>query len=440
MSDLDGLLKEYANSRSLDPEDQDEKLELLLCQWEDWKRDLKTFSVFPKFPFHQELEYLASKILDGLAFLESQALILDGSAFTLACREGYLKTAQWLVPVLSDLNIQVRYDKQSFILACTNGHLKVAQWLYNQKWYTNESWLLSDSFVGACSKGQLEVVKWLKTVMKEIPLELVFAQACRYGHLEIVEWLYQEYTDKLRKWVENDYNFGDQHNGFNLACRNNHLPIVEWLNQTFPYEVAQNADSGFEYACGDEGFEVAEWLLKTFHIHQPIINYIFGKFCQLEEYRHAEWLMSVTQVEVIYRRGSFQCDSILTRIDNSEVLAWLLEKFPQLREPKVVNQAFGDLCARGSLYRAKILYDQCPRLINFGYKHGYALRGASTSGHIETVQWLTSIYKPGRKAINSAFYNACESRRMAMAKWWLDNYKVYVSPNHRPIADQLKKA
>jgi hypothetical protein len=88
---------------------------------------------------------------------------LNESAFRLACYDGHLQLAQWLLSVKPDINISAK-DEEAFRSACSGGHLKIAQWLLSIKPDINISADGEDAFQYACYYGHLHVAQWLQTL------------------------------------------------------------------------------------------------------------------------------------------------------------------------------------------------------------------------------------------------------------------------------------
>lgn len=157
-SDLDGLFEAMREEYGKDFENE-EKIRELANKWTQWKADLvwEQNMTIPKLPFNEtELEYLNSRVLDGLKVLEGVEL---QRTLIYACRYGLLEAIQWL-----DSHVN-RWMAPSMCLQIVGRY------------------------------GQLRVGKWLKSkgLDKYDWPTLAYALAKRYEHHNVVEWLEAEF-------------------------------------------------------------------------------------------------------------------------------------------------------------------------------------------------------------------------------------------------------
>jgi hypothetical protein len=82
-------------------------------------------------------------------------------AFGLACVNGHLEVAQWLLQIKPNINISAE-NEYAFYFACFGGHLEVAQWLLQVKPTIDIS--ACEAFYVACKTEQLHVLQWLHQV------------------------------------------------------------------------------------------------------------------------------------------------------------------------------------------------------------------------------------------------------------------------------------
>jgi len=117
---------------------------------------------------------------------------VNNESFKLACENGHLEVAQWLLSIKPDINISAD-DDCAFRWTCDYGHLEVAQWLRSIKPDINISAEDDWAFKGACENGHLEVAQWLLSIKPDINIsaeyDFSFIFACQGGHLDVSRWL-----------------------------------------------------------------------------------------------------------------------------------------------------------------------------------------------------------------------------------------------------------
>jgi hypothetical protein len=157
------------------------------------------------------------------------------------CRSGNLEEAQEYLRLNPTIDISA-LDDEIFRLACRNGQLHVAQWLLQVSTEKGQDINISanneEAFRCACMYGHLELAQWLLQVSKErgqdINIsalnEFAFWWACSNGHLEVAQWLHQ---------VKPMINISAKHNeAFRKACQKRHLEVAQWLSSLKPeYEI-----------------------------------------------------------------------------------------------------------------------------------------------------------------------------------------------------------
>lgn len=188
-----------------------------------------------------------------------------------ACQYGHIKLAK-KIWTLYELKINIA---KSFELACSNGHLAIAQWLIELS-YTKPAFTRFDyymSFCRACLNGHIEMAKLIiemyQTNGHTIDIRVrpwpgilaPFDAACSGGHLELAQWLY-ELSVKSNQII--DIHADDEH-AFRIACEKGYLALAQWLvavgKQTnCPVNIMAMDKEAFASAGKNNHVYVLKWL------------------------------------------------------------------------------------------------------------------------------------------------------------------------------------
>ena len=140
-----------------------------------------------------------------LALTAENVVAHENLAFALACQQGRLDMAQWLLShfkllAYTDYNVDRDMRFTPLRRACASGHLEIAQWLTRTLSLTavdaraNTNGALNE----ACSNGHLHVVDWLMSTFRigfaELNGRLLLTYACQYGRVEVVLWLLRQFS------------------------------------------------------------------------------------------------------------------------------------------------------------------------------------------------------------------------------------------------------
>ena len=216
---------------------------------------------------------------DSIDYGSSDSISLLNNAFGQACCYGNLNIADLLLrkrDTYQFIDISTDYE-YAFRMACENGHLEVAQWLLQVKPNIQVDALNEWAFRNACMMRHLKVAKWLLQVKPDIDISVknedAFRLACANGHLEVAKWLLQIkpniQVDALNEWA------------FRMACANGHLEIAKLLHN-WMLIITHNYVTAFRYACENGHLKVAEWLVKISHEDMWLYRRNFDKLTDSE--------------------------------------------------------------------------------------------------------------------------------------------------------------
>ena len=162
--------------------------------------------------------------------VETLKPFINDKAFIEGCNKGNLNLLKWMVDNDTENCINIsgtRWNKEfPFKVACANGHLDVAKWLLEIKPDIDISIDSEDAFRYACREGHIDIAKWLYGIKPDIDISVCFYEpiryACAYGYLELAKWLYETFQGI-------DLNICDQF-PFPHISYLDHEDIVEWMN------------------------------------------------------------------------------------------------------------------------------------------------------------------------------------------------------------------
>eukprot|EP00808_Paulinella_micropora_P002300 g20953.t1 len=157
----------------------------------------------------------------------------DGAtSLYIACQEGHLLLAQWLVKTAGACLNQRQEDEEGAVAlhsACWNGHLPVAQWLVQQGALVNQTTKRGWTPLYIASRGgHVAMVRWLVTEGKAqvdaiagmaSPLTI----ACQNGHYQVAKCLVQDGGANVNLAA------GDGRSPLHIACENQHASLAQWL-------------------------------------------------------------------------------------------------------------------------------------------------------------------------------------------------------------------
>jgi len=169
-----------------------------------------------------------------------------------ACENGDLDALQKMNFTESEIE---KCKKLCLPLACGNGHLKVAKWIVDKFHFSVHNIKRDDRNVAlfvAVSNKHLNVTKWLLKIfdfaMDDVisTSNIMFCTACENEDFELVEYLVNTFTGSP---FENErckiYIDGFWKNLITNSCENQRTCLVLWLVVTFPRNEIPDACKDF---------------------------------------------------------------------------------------------------------------------------------------------------------------------------------------------------
>jgi len=294
--------------------------------------------------------------------------------FKMACLNGNLELAKWLVVVMPELQM-TELITEAFNSACYGGNVAIVDWL----WELNNSFDLSNGFEKACSQNKNTIVEWICAHVPQTIMINGFYAACTNGHLGLAQWTYNAIQKHGQKeLLETSMNVKISinhktriHSTFDEVCLHGYLNVALWMYQELPQ--FNDLHHALTLTCSNGHMEMIQWLLTLDRTNQPISSLnqpiiLFGDASpnEKEKYIHDEF----------NNMFKYACEG---NPDKCLPLAqWLLEIHPS---------------------------------IDLHYDDDYAFVEACTNGHLKTAQWLYSLDSSFqfRKNNDSLFRNVCNN-------------------------------
>ena len=163
-----------------------------------------------------------------------------GYAFRIACFQGHLELAKWILEMSPSKSIISFECHEPLLSACRNRKLEVAEWLVSLKPFLYEVRQLESGklkaiikndisvFRHACLVGDLEVAQWSlsekpRMAITKMELDEIFGVVCLKGFLELAQWLLQV-KPKIDISAEKDF-------ALKSAIKHGQTEVVSWLNE-----------------------------------------------------------------------------------------------------------------------------------------------------------------------------------------------------------------
>jgi len=298
--------------------------------------------------------------------------------FTLACYNGHLETAKFLIKIDAVINVE-----RALSVSCKINQFEIVKWIYKLDLINDEQ--RSSGLYSALKYKHLKIARWLLLENKELliykPLEkkILITELSKNGILETIELI-----DEFDKEI--DYN-----HYFPIACKNNkNLELIKWIaNKGLTIETIK---TGFMISCLSNNLEIGKWL----------INYNFSKNFKEEVYQ--------------------QC----INYNLLEMTKWLSTL--EINNLKNLNENFQMACRKGLLEMAQWLYTLDIEKIDLKEIKKY-IKYWIKNDHLEMAKWLFSIKKNEleKEEVLILLKNVCESGNIKIVEWLFSIYKFDVS-------------
>jgi hypothetical protein len=255
----------------------------------------------------------------------------------------------WLYE-LGNINVTIQ-NYAPFRYACEYGHVKIAKWLYQQ--HSIPIAIPPATLHHAFAQGYFDLAIWLWEIGNHphtVSYDSEFCDCCIGGHLNLARWLYSKTT----------INIHDNDNiAFRSACAHDHIQVAQWL-----FTLAQQNETVDKlFASWEDAFSVTS---------------------KRGSLAIVQWLHSLKPSEELMKHCLDACShgqvSIVQWIGSLTTLTFLEEE---------IDQLFQDVCQRGYLEVAQLLYGL--GFIDIRTRKEEAIQNALRNLHLSIVFWLESL-------------------------------------------------
>lgn len=433
--DLDGFLETYHQS-----DGTDEKIEDLIKRWEDWRENITWGQKIIPLPFEEdEINFLNSRVLDGINHLAQMEYKWDGYAFCRLCSGDYFQTAKWFSHHFLDFHIE---NDNPFGHACVGGNLELVKWVYSfhieiDPYLLDEGPMSKSIFTLALIEENFDICEWILTTfsMTRRQAEDSFEWTCYFGRLNASKWIYSHFPklnpSHSRNWARK------------VACKYGHFDTLKWLHATFPQirTVNINSEGHFRHACLGGHLEIVKWLYENYTV--PLDMFPFICCCERGKMSVAMWMhkkmvekgdinvdyayactrtSTSGQLEILqwlcqlYTLSDNQAEKCLKealRSDHKEVAHWIYSEYPNITfegKDKLIKDRIEDKC---SLEMFQWLFP----ILQPKPSTDYFKLAINNQLDIEVIKWFYSLWPNLSYDLEKYWLEACRRRDFELVEW-----------------------
>ncbi|KAL3664891.1 hypothetical protein V7S43_010069 [Phytophthora oleae] len=251
-----------------------------------------------------------------------------------AAEHGHFDVLKYLHELQRAGETRLFFTKNAMDKAAGNGHLSIVQWLHNNRSEGCSTAAMDE----AAAHGHLEVMKWLHHYRAEGCTQTAMDKAAMYGHLNVVEWLHANRSE------------GCTTRAMDEAAMTGHLDMVKWLHANRSEGCTQYAmDEAAVHGClhvvkwlhsnRTEGCSVRAMSEAAENGHLNVVQWLYAnrsEGCTSEAMDYAAVFNYFEVVLFLHYQCHVDCseEAVLETRENNhpEMLAWVLEHYPALRD------------------------------------------------------------------------------------------------------------